>query len=481
MTATVTPEDLTADAWRLRPDTLAEAWSDGTWEAAEHHRLLATEIVECITTPGGRLVVEMPPRYGKSELVSYYTPAWVLQLDPTQKILLASYEKHLASEWGGRVRDLLVEKGFPYGVEIAVDTRAKDSWRTLQGGGMWTAGLGGPFTGRGGNVVIIDDPVKNWMDATSFVKRESAWNWYTSVARTRLAPGASIIVVQTRWHEDDLAGRLERHSDEGTGEKFKVLRLPAIAEEHEDYPISTRRRFVRKPGDALWPAWFSPEEVASTKLAVGVQTWAALFQQRPAPLEGGLFKRAWWQYYTALPDPLGRDGALISVDCAFKDLDASDYVVMQVWWKYGTRKYLIDQVRDRMSFVDTVKTLKALAFRHPECRTILVEDSANGPAVISELRDKVAGVVPRPAVGSKESRATATTGDVESRNVYLPDPSIASWIHDFVEELAAFNNGPNDDQVDAFTQAMLEWPNRVQSGQGEYSALDLLRGRGARG
>lgn len=420
----------------------------------------------------------MPPRSGKSELTSKWAPAWFLQLFPWLRVIAASYGASLAAEWGGQVRDILVEFGYDYGVEIDTSTKAKDGWMTTDGGGMWTAGIGGGLTGRGADLAIIDDPVKDWEEANSLVYRERAWNWYTSVLRTRMAPGGSIIVVQTRWHEDDLSGRLEKAAKDGTGEKWEIVRLPAIAtgdEVHELYPNGDV--WTRRKGEVLWPQRFPRESVDKLRRTLGPVVFAALGQQAPSPAEGSILKRSWWKRWNGLPDPITRTDALISVDSAFKGKADSDYVVIQVWWRYGARKFLIEQIRDRMDYPTFRKTLREMMLRHPECRKTIVEDSANGPAVVADLTSTLSGIVLRPAKGSKESRAHAVTGDIESGNVYLPDASVWPEVVDFINECATFPNGANDDQVDGLTQALLEWPNEVVEVQGTYDALSMLQGR----
>lgn len=481
--AGIRTEDL-VDGFRWRPDTLAQNWSEGRWIPHPHHEVTAHAIVECIAAADGRLLIQEPPRHGKTELTSIWTPTWFLHLWPHKKVIVANYGASLAAEWGGMVRNILTEHGYPYGVEIAHDTRAKDSWQTLQGGGMWTAGIGGSLTGRGADLLIIDDPVKDWEEASSIVYRERAWNWYNAVALTRLAPGGSVIVVQTRWNQDDLSGRLETASIDGTGDSFRVLRLPGIATEDQSYvrgiDATTGRIKVwtRRKGEALWPTAFPKVRLDALRKALGPVLFAALYQQAPSPLEGAILKRGWWRRWNGLPDPQDRTAALISVDSSFKGKDDSDFVVIQVWWRYGARKYLVEQVRDRMEYVVFKRTLRDVMLKHPECRIVLIEDSANGPAVISDLSQSFSGMVPRPAKGSKESRAIAISGDVESGNVYLPDAAFWPGVVDFIEECALFPNGANDDQVDAFTQAMLEWPNVIVAPQGEYSPMDALRGRG---
>jgi predicted phage terminase large subunit-like protein len=467
---------LARQPWRSSPDLLAEHWSHGQWHAEKHHAVLAAAIVECVCTPNGRLLVQMPPQHGKSSLTTKWTPAWFLHLWPMLKVIAASYGASLASEWGGQVRDVLRDEAFEYGVEIDTSTSAKDGWFTTAGGGMWTAGIGGALTGRGAHLLIIDDPVKDWEEANSVVYRERAWNWYLSVPYTRLAPGASIIVVQTRWHEDDLSGRLEAASENGTGDKWKILRLPAIATEDETHELPLGKTWTRRKGEVLWPNYFTKSIIEARRRTLGPVVFGALYQQAPAPAEGSILKRGWWRRWNGLPDPVGRTDALISVDSTFKGTTDSDYVVIQVWWRYGARKFLVEQIRDRMDYPTFRKTLREMMLRHPECRKTLVEDSANGPAVVADLSAALSGIVLRPAKGSKESRAHAVSGDIESGNVYLPDVAVWREVVDFINECATFPNGAHDDQVDAMTQALLEWPNVTVEAQGSYDALSVLRG-----
>ena len=470
------------ELWRLRPDTLAERWSRGTWTAAAHHIAIADAVVDAVARPDGRLIIEAPPRHGKSEEVSHWTPAWFLQLCPWARVLLASYGASLAAEYGSAVRDTLIEHGDEVGVRVARGSRAKNAWRTTAGGGMWTAGIGGTMTGRGGNLVLIDDPVKNFEDAASETKRQTAWNWYLAVARTRLAPGATIIVIQTRWNEDDLAGRLQKESKQGTGDHYEVLTLPAIAE-HDERHVLTHvdreriRVWTRRKGEALWPAQYAIAAIEATRKALGSYIFGALYQQKPAPAEGGIVKREWIRTWTALPAPHERDDALISVDSSFKDKKSSDYVVMQVWWRFGSRKFLIRQIRDRMSYVAFRKALAELAVAHPECRAIFVEDSANGPAVIDDLKGNISGLIAWPAKGTKEARLHAVSPDFESGNVYVPDPSVWHEYLDYVNELVTFPNAANDDQVDATSQALLQWPNYALQQMGVRDPWASLRGQ----
>lgn len=299
-------------------------------------------------------------------------------------------------------------------------------------------------TGMGGEYIIIDDPVKNREDADSATIREKIYDWYTSTLYTRLEKDGCILLTLTRWHEDDLAGKLLKAAGEGA-DQWTVLELPAVCE----YPAKPYD--VRQEGEALWKWKYDEQALAKMKATVGSRDWAALYQQHPTPGEGGTFKREWWNYYKVLPD--GLYDFVQSWDCTFKDAQSSDYVVGQVWARKGSSRYLLDQARGRMSFTETLYAIRSLSAKWPQAVRKLVEDKANGTAVIDVLRKEIPGLIPVEPEGGKIVRANAVTAVVEAGNVFLPDPSIAPWVHDFVEEHTAFPNGANDDQVDAQTQA----------------------------
>lgn len=236
----------------------------------------------------------------------------------------------------------------------------------------------------------------------------------------------------------------------------------ALAEEND--PLG------REPGQPLCPELFTKQALESIKTSVGSYWWASLYQQRPSPAEGGIFKRHWWQYYRQAPGKF--DEIIQSWDMSFKDKATSDFVVGQVWGRSGADKYLLDQVRGRMDFTATLQAVRSLSAKWPQARAKLVEDKANGPAVIATLKREISGLIPVEPQGSKEARAWAVQPEVEAGNVYIPDPGIASWVHDFVEECAAFPNGAHDDQVDAMTQALLRFAANTVNTTG----IEVLRG-----
>ena len=424
--------------------------SRGAWKRAKHLDLLCHVLEEVAKGNILRVIITLPPRHGKSETTSKHFPAWFLGKYPDEDVILTSYAADLAEDHSRKAREILREYGESiFGISLSSDSSAVNRWG-IEGhrGGLIAAGVGGPITGRGAKVAIIDDPFKGPEDSHSPTQRQKVINWYKSVLRTRLAPGGAIIVMHTRWHEEDLVGYLlngDGGDDESDRENWVVINLPAIAE--EDDPLG------REPGEPLWPERFPLEELNKLRRAAGSYYWAALYQQRPSPEGGGMLRRNWWKFYRVAP----RFEEMIQTwDCAFKDEGDTSYVVGQVWGRVGADKYLVDQVRDKMDLPATMRAIYSLSNRWPNTRAKLIEDKANGTAVIQMLNRKIPGLIPIEPAGGKIVRARAVSPEIESGNVYLPDPEIAPWVHDFIEECAAFPSGRHNDQVDAMTQA-LNW------------------------
>ena len=320
------------------------------------------------------------------------------------------------------------------------------------------------------NCGIIDDPVKNEKEALSHTVKEGHWNWYQSVFTTRLSENSGQIIMATSWAEDDLPGRVISHFKGDP--RLTVLRFPAINEPGE---VGYNPQLPEGP---LVPELHSLAKLQETKGLLSDYWWAALYQQNPRPLGGNVFKEDGVRYYLPKDLPAKFDKVLASWDCTFKDTDGTDYVVGQVWGKAGANSYLLAQVRQRMSFTKTVKEVVALREAWPRIREILIEDKANGPAVIDTLKASVPGIIPIEPDGSKLARAHAVTSYWEAGNVWLPHPDIAPWVKDLVAELTTFPASANDDQVDALTQALRRlYPlfNKLKITQ---EALNKAMGRG---
>lgn len=418
----------------------------GKWQLAPHLELICSELEEVEAGRLDRLILTVPPRHGKSMSVTETFPAWYLGRNPDRRVIETSYSDDLSRTFGDKCRRKIELFGPElWGLEIDRRRADKSDWGIRNhDGGMISSGIGGSITGKGADLMIIDDPIKNRQEADSQTYRNRVWSEWTSTLATRLHPGAAVIVIMTRWHEDDLAGRLLR---EEPG-RWKLLNLPAVAEEND--PLG------RPVGTALWPSRYGEDELAKIKVTVGSRDWAALYQGRPAPASGNIFNRSWWKEYPLPPKEQERnmERVLLSWDCAFKDSGGSDFVVGQVWGKRGGDFFLLDQVRDRMDFPATVKAVRAQAAKWPRATGKLVEDKANGTAVIASLKRDIPGLIPVEPHGGKVVRANAVSPFVEAGNVFLPQARHAPWIGDFIEECAAFPNGGNDDQVDAMTQAL---------------------------
>ena len=435
-------------------DPAAFAWlaSRGQWQVAAHLDLLAERLLDVAQGKLKRLLIQMPPRHGKSEFASAHFPAWYLGTFPDRRVILASYEHDFAASWGAKARDRFAEFGpVLWRLGVKRDRQAADDWQIAgHAGGMVCAGVGGPIMGRGADLLVIDDPVKSAEEANSETYRERAWDWYRSVAYTRLEPGGTIILIMTRWHEQDLAGRVLAEAAK-TGERWEVIKLPALAEPGDV--------LGRTEGEALWPARYPLSALTEIQESIGPYWWSDLYQQRPAPPEGALFRASWWRYYEQAP--LDMHDVILSIDCALKGTETSDFVVAQVWGRRWADLYLLDQIRERTDFVGTLRMIEALVAKWPQVYLKLVEDAANGPAVISALQHRVPGLVavkPK-ALGSatdnsKRGRAQAILWLVEAGNVYLPAPSVAPWVEGFLSECASFPLGAHDDQVDAMTMAL---------------------------
>lgn len=398
------------------------------------------------------LVFQAPPQHGKSELVSRKLPAYILGRFPDWRIGGASYSDELANTMAQDVRRNLALDEHKRLFPPPEEKRRYDINRTGEftapggSGGYVGVGVGAGLTGRPVDIGIIDDPVKNEKEALSPTTKEGHWNWYQSVFTTRLSENSGQIIMATSWAEDDLPGRiLARFKGDP---RLTVLRFPAI-----NLPGEVGYN-PQLPEGPLVPSLHSLSKLRETQALLSDYWWSALYQQSAKVLGGNVFKEHGLRYYLPKDLPAKFDKVIVSWDCTFKDTDGTDYVVGQVWGKSGANSYLLAQKRERMSFTKTVKAVVDLRNDWPRAREVLIEDKANGPAVIDTLKASVPGIIPIEPDGSKLARAHAVTSYWEAGNVWIPHPDIAPWIKDFVGELTAFPASANDDQVDAMTQAL---------------------------
>lgn len=431
-----------------------------------------------------RLIISLPPQEGKSQRVSRRLPLWWLNRNPDARIVIASYERGVARRWGRTIKNDIAQHGDVLGLRVRDDTSAAHEWQ-LDGaeGGVYCVGIGGALTGRPADVMIVDDPHKGRKDADSAVQRETVWDWWTETARTRFGANTPVVVIMTRWHEDDLAGRLI-NNDKGA---WTVVNIPAQADHRPEegqadplgrepgvYLESTRGRHVTRPiGKCeLHPIGITDAAGAvreccdwdDIKHDVGSRGWEALYQGNPTPATGAIFKKhhlrdalydapMWTERADGTFWAIGFDEVIASWDMTFKDTEGTDFVCGQIWGRRGIHIYLLDQVYDRMDFMATCHVVRELSAKWPQASLKLVEDKANGPAVISALRRKVPGLVPEEPTGSKTARAAAISPFVEAGEVHLPAPELCPWSGALIAELTQFPQSPNDDRTDALSQA----------------------------
>jgi predicted phage terminase large subunit-like protein len=419
----------------------ALAWP--RFEMAHHHRLVVEKLEAVERGEIDRLMIFLPPRHGKSLITSQLFPPWYLGGHPDRSVIAASYGAELALDFGRRVRNFVADPlqaaVFP-SCKLATDSTAAHRFNLMAGGAYYAVGAGGPLTGRGADLLLIDDPIKSDVQAYSALERRSLQSWYETVAYTRLQPGAAIVLIQTRWHEDDLAGWLLReHADDG----WAVLTLPAIAEADESW---------RREGGALWPKRFPAAKLGQIRAAIGGAAWQALYQQRPAAAEGAVFKREWWRSYTSATLPARFEQVVLSLDTAFKAGASNDYSVGLVLGVGATGYFVLDVFRDRVEFPELKRKVEMLAERwHPN--VVLIEDKASGQSLIQELRTSSRlPVHPIKVDSDKVTRANAVTPLLEAGRALLPES--APWLADFMDEVSSFPAAPHDDQVDALTQAL---------------------------
>ena len=395
-----------------------------------------------------RLMLFMPPRHGKSTLASVAFPAWHLGRHPNHEFISCSYSGSLAMNFSRKVRQLLREPVYKNVFEKArldKDSQSIESWQTTQGGGYVAAGVGGGITGKGAHVMVIDDPVKNREDAESDNNRDATWDWYTSTAYTRLSPGGGILVILTRWHDDDLAGRLLKQAEEGA-DQWEVIKYPAIAEIDETF---------RKYGESLHPERYNVDALEQIRKAIGPRDWSALYQQNPVSDEGDYFSRDMIRYYEDEDIEYAQLNYYCAWDLAIGQRDRNDYSVGIV---VGVDEYdnlfVVDVVRGKYDGFELVEQILDL-YETWRPGIVGIErghiEMALGPFLQKRTRERGLNEAyfKDLKVGrrDKEARARAIQGRMQQGMVYFPKDAV--WTGTMVAELLRFPNGAHDDQVDA--------------------------------
>lgn len=442
----------------ISPADFARMASRGRWLLAPHLNLINQALLEIMWGGARRLMVFMPPRHGKSMLISEYLPACYLGNFPNRRVILASYEAEFAASWGRKAKRALDEYGdHLWGVKVDGRSAAAKRWNVLNRlGGMDCAGVGGPLTGKGADLLVCDDPVKNSEEAHSKVYRDKTWDWWQSTFITRCEPGGAVVLMMTRWHEDDLAGRLlarERNA-------WKLLSFPAVAEAQDV--------LGRQAGDALWEDRWPLDALEERKREVGSYTWNALFQQRPAPEGGSVFRREWFRYYTNSGGTYKvGDGHQVecdkcwtfsTVDLAASTKTSADYTVISTWSVTPHNQILLlDSVKARLEGPDQVPLIQR-TYERWKPSFIAIEKVGYQLALIQAAIRSGLPVRECGVDKDKLSRALPAAARMESGQVFFP--SAASWLTDFESELLAFPHGQHDDQVDTLSAAVAEVTRR---------------------
>jgi predicted phage terminase large subunit-like protein len=421
---------------RAFPDWLPST-APTTWDfAAPHIRHVCDVMHEVTSGHTDRVMFFMPPRHGKSEMVTVRYAAWRLCRDPLTRVVIAAYGQTLAEKFSRKVRRILIDQG----IRLSAERNSASEWETAAGGGLRATGLGSGITGMGFDLLLIDDPVKSREEADSEAYRERAWQWYTDDLYTRREPGAVIVLTLTRWHEDDLAGRILDSED---APAWRVVNLPAEAEGDD--------ALGREPGEPLWPARFPLAELARIRTVLG-RSYFALYQQRPLPAEGGMIKRDWLQIADAVPPGIG--SCVRYWDKAGTDGDG-DYTCGVLLGKTDDGKtYVLDVVRGQWSAGERERTIRQTTEMDGKRVTVWIEQEPgsggkeSAAATILNLAGYV--VYAEPVTGEKSVRAEPFAAQAEAGNVRVLR---AAWTASYIAELTSFPAGKHDDQVDATSGA----------------------------
>lgn len=434
---------------------LASGWQ---WQRARHLDLICDVLEQVERGELRRVIITLPPRHGKSEVVSKHYPAWLLGRNPDWEVIISSYSAELAHDFSRVARTALSMHGDLWDTKIASDSAAVNRWG-VEGhrGGLTATGVGGTITGRGARVFVIDDPFKGPEDSHSPTQRKRVVDWYRTVARTRLTPDGAMVVIHTRWHQDDLVGHLLAEEDAG-GEEWTVINLPAIAE--------TNDHLGREPGEPLWPERYPLEELRAIEKVLTAYWWNCEYQQRPGDPEGNMFKREYFRYFSTEGDlyvlntpagerrvPASQCITIQTCDVAGSTKSSADYFVVGTWVITPNRDLLLtDIMRTRIEGPDHLDYLTNAYVRwNPLVQGI--ESNGIGRTTYQTMLRTGLPILELDADKDKALRAIPIATRYKAGTVY--HRAHAPWLGAYEEELAGFPNGANDDQVDVAAYAAI--------------------------
>ena len=461
-------------ARRYYSEYLAYACGD-SWIRTRLSSFLAKKIQSFIETDTGHaydiLIIECPPQHGKSMTVSESLPSWYLGRHPDQNIILASYDSDFAERFCRKNKEKIRSCGKNlFGIDVGSIDRAGEFELSNGKGRMISRGIMSGITGNPANLIIIDDPVKNQQEADSPTYRNRVWSEWQASLKSRLAAKGKVVVIMTPWTDDDLAARILNAE-----KNVELVRLPVEAEENDPLGREVGEALCPELGkDNRWLADFKASYITDPQ--GGQRAWTALYQCSPRTEDGNLVLRNWWKYYDP-EEPILFGTELISVDASFKGGEDSDFVSVQVWGKKGQDYYLRYCLNKRFNFPDTVDAIKTVYRLFPRARTVLIEEAANGPAIIQTLQREMF-IIPVTPLGGKISRVNAISPAIDYGHVLLPDPSKAPWVADYVDQWTAFPNSRHDDMVDATSQAlarMIYSSGEIREDQEQLPVFDVTR------
>lgn len=426
-----------------------------------HHEYMIERLQAFVEGRVNRLMVFMPPRHGKSQLVSRHAPAFIFGQNPDARIIACSYSADLASSMNRDVQRIMTSEEyvslFPEARLNSKNVVTTQNWlrnstifEIVERKGYYvSAGVGGAITGKGADFAIIDDPVKNAEEAASPTYRQRHWDWYTSTLYTRLEKGGSVLLTLTRWHEDDLAGRLLALQEENAdADRWEVISFPAVREDFKD------KNDPREVGEPLWPDKYDKSRLDSIRSSVGSRVWSSLYQQRPAPDEGGLIKGRWFSWYNPTEATEGKVN--FYVDTAYTEKQKNDPTAILAYWRQGDDLYLKSCATVRKEFPDLVRWIQSFVKEngYTSRSRIIVEPKASGLSVVQQLKQQTSLNVMKdtPPKDGKVARVNAVSAIIEAGRIHVPKGR--GWVDPFLNECKVFPNGVHDDRVDCLVGAI---------------------------